>query len=366
VSSGKQEKTLKTSDFSFDLPSELIAQHPAPTRDASRLLVADRSTNQRTHQYFRDLPQFLKEGDVLVMNNSRVIPARLRGQKIGGEAAVELLLTERSEDQTWWSLLRPGKRLPQGSRIALFNHHGQPSNLTAEIVEKNDDGHARVQFTGTNNLMTDLEILGEMPLPPYIQREPFAQETEDIERYQTVYASSIGSIAAPTAGLHFTEALIGQLQDKGVEIHYVTLHVGLGTFSPVKSDELDNHRMHAEHFTLTAATSEAINRAKNEGRRVIAVGTTTVRVLESVAQSSPAITETSGTTNIFIYPPQTFKVVDALITNFHLPQSSLLMLVSAFGAPGETHGREWVLEIYAEAVREKYRFFSYGDAMLIT
>ena len=240
MSSGKQEKTLKTSDFSFDLPSELIAQHPAPTRDASRLLVADRSTNQRTHQYFRDLPQFLKEGDVLVMNNSRVIPARLRGQKIGGEAAVELLLTERSEDQTWWSLLRPGKRLPQGSRIALFDHHGQPSNLTAEIVEKNDDGHARVQFTGTNNLMTDLEILGEMPLPPYIQREPFAQETEDIERYQTVYASSIGSIAAPTAGLHFTEALIGQLQDKGVEIHYVTLHVGLGTFSPVKSDELDS------------------------------------------------------------------------------------------------------------------------------
>jgi len=366
VSSGKQEKPLKTLDFSFDLPSELIAQHPAPTRDASRLLIADRSTNQRTHQYFRDLPQFLKEGDVLVMNNSRVIPARLRGQKIGGEASVELLLTERNEDQTWWSLLRPGKRLPQGSRIALFDRHGQPSNLTAEIVEKNDEGHARVKFVGTNNLMTDLEILGEMPLPPYIRREPGAHETEDIDRYQTVYANPIGSIAAPTAGLHFTEALIGQLQDKGVEIHYLTLHVGLGTFSPVKSDELDNHRMHAEHFTLSAATSDAINRAKDEGRRVIAVGTTTVRVLESVAQSSPALTETSGTTNIFIYPPQMFKVVDALITNFHLPQSTLLMLVSAFGTPGEIHGRKWVLETYAEAIREKYRFFSYGDAMLIT
>ena len=366
MSGKKQEKTLKTSDFSYDLPSELIAQHPAPTRDASRLLVTDRSTNLRTHQYFRDLPQFLKEGDVLVMNNSRVVPARLRGQKIEGEAAVELLLTERNEDQTWWSLLRPGKRLPQGSRIALFNRHGQPSNLTAEIVEKNDEGHARVQFAGTNNLMTDLEILGEMPLPPYIQRKPYTQEAEDIDRYQTVYANPIGSIAAPTAGLHFTEALIGQLQDKGVEIHYLTLHVGLGTFSPVKSDELDNHRMHTEPFTLSATTSDAINRAKNEGRRVIAVGTTTVRVLESVAQSSPTLTKTSGTTNIFIYPPQTFKVVDALITNFHLPQSTLLMLVSAFGTPGETHGREWVLKTYAEAIREKYRFFSYGDAMLIT
>ena len=366
MSSGKQEKTLKTSDFYFDLPPELIAQHPAPTRDASRLLVTDRSTNLRTHQYFRDLPQFLKEGDVLVMNNSRVIPARLRGQKIGGETSVELLLTERNEGQTWWSLLRPGKRLPQGSRIALFNRHGQPSNLTAEIVEKNDEGHARVQFAGTNNLMTDLEILGEMPLPPYIQRKPYTQEAEDIDRYQTVYANPIGSIAAPTAGLHFTEALIGQLQDKGVEIHYLTLHVGLGTFSPVKSDELDNHRMHTEPFTLSATTSDAINRAKNEGRRVIAVGTTTVRVLESVAQSSPTLTKTSGTTNIFIYPPQTFKVVDALITNFHLPQSTLLMLVSAFGTPGETHGREWVLKTYAEAIREKYRFFSYGDAMLIT
>jgi len=366
VSSEKQEKTLKTSDFSFELPSELIAQHPAPARDASRLLVADRSTNQRTHHHFRDLPLFLKKGDVLVMNNSRVIPARLRGQKIGGEAAVELLLTERNEDQTWWSLLRPGKRLPQGSRIALFDPHSQPSNLTAEIVEKNDEGHARVRFAGSENLLADLETLGEMPLPPYIQREPFARKTEDIERYQTVYATSIGSIAAPTAGLHFTEALIRQLQDKGVEIHNLTLHVGLGTFSPVKVDELDNHRMHVEHFTLTAATSDAINRAKNEGRRVIAVGTTTVRVLESVAQSSPTLTETSGTTNIFIYPPRAFKVVDALITNFHLPQSTLLMLVSAFGAPGETYGHKWVMETYAEAVHEKYRFFSYGDAMLIT
>ena len=366
MSCGKQVNSLKIEDFSFDLPPQLIAQHPASTRDGSRLLVADRSTGKRAHHYFSDLPQFLEAGDVLVMNNSRVIPARLRGQKIGSEAAVELLLTEPAEDQTWWSLLRPGKRLPQGSSITLFDRHGQPTNITANVIEKNHQGHARVQFAGTNNLMSDLEALGEMPLPPYIHREPFAQKTEDIERYQTVYADPIGSIAAPTAGLHFTDVLLGQLREKGVETHILTLHVGLGTFAPVKVDELENHQMHTERFTLPAATSDAINRAKNEGRRVIAVGTTTVRVLESVAQSSPTLLETSGNTNIFIYPPRAFNIVDALITNFHLPQSTLLMLVSAFGAPKELHGRKWILATYAEAVREKYRFFSYGDAMLIT
>ena len=366
MSCEKQANYLKTEGFSFDLPPQLIAQHPASTRDGSRLLVANRSTGQRAHHHFSDLPQFLEPGDVLVMNNSRVIPARLRGKKIGGTAAVELLLTELAADQTWWALLRPGKRLPQGCRIALFDRHGQLSNLTAQIVEKNDEGHARVKFAGTNNLMTDLEALGEMPLPPYIHREPFVQEVEDIERYQTVYANPIGSIAAPTAGLHFTDELLGQLRKKGVETHSLTLHVGLGTFAPVKVDELENHRMHTERFTLPATTSDAINRAKNEGRRVIAVGTTTVRVLESVVQSSSSLVETSGKTNIFIYPPREFIIVDALITNFHLPQSTLLMLVSAFSAPGQLNGHEWILNTYKEAIREKYRFFSYGDAMLIT
>lgn len=366
VSGENPSKPLKTGDFNFDLPSELIAQHPAPTRDGSRLLVADRHTGTRSHQHFSDLPQFLRVGDVLVMNNSRVIPARLRGHKIGGEAAAELLLVEPAEDQTWWSLIRPGKRLPPGTRIALVDRHGQPTPLTAEVLEKNDAGHARVRFDGTEDLLNALNSLGEMPLPPYIRREAFGQSADDTERYQTVYADPAGSVAAPTAGLHFTEPLLDQIRSLGVETHTVTLHVGLGTFAPVKAKALDEHAMHTERYTLPTATAEAINRAKAEGRRVIAVGTTTVRVLESVAKQSLPLTTTSGNTAIFIYPPRPFAVVDALITNFHLPQSTLLMLVSAFASPGALDGREWMLETYAEAVREKYRFFSYGDAMLIT
>ena len=366
VSGENPSKPLKTADFDFDLPSELIAQHPVPTRDGSRLLVADRQKGERSHHEFSDLAKFLQAGDVLVMNNSRVIPARLRGQKIGGEAAAELLLVEPAEDQTWWSLIRPGKRLPPGTRIALADRHGQTTPLTAEVLEKNEAGHARVRFEGTDDLLDTLDTLGEMPLPPYIRREAFGQSAYDTERYQTVYADPAGSVAAPTAGLHFTESLLDQIRSLGVETHTVTLHVGLGTFAPVKAEALEEHAMHTERYTLPAATAKAINLAKAEGRRVIAVGTTTVRVLESVAEQSLPLSATSGSTAIFIYPPRPFAVVDALITNFHLPQSTLLMLVSAFAAPGSLAGREWMLETYAEAVREKYRFFSYGDAMLIT
>ena len=366
MSGEKSENTLKTADFDFDLPPGLVAQHPALTRDASRLLTTERASGQRTHHHFADLPQFLHAGDVLVLNNSRVIPARLHGRKIAGKATVEILLIEPAQHSTWWAMVRPGKRLRSGTRIALHDRTGQPTSLVTEVIEKNEEGHARLRFDGTEDVLAELDRLGEMPLPPYIQREAHGQTEEDIDRYQTVYADPAGSIAAPTAGLHFTEALLDQLRSQGVEIHALTLHVGLGTFAPVKVDSLDEHHMHTEHYTLPPETTAAINAAKAEGRRVIAVGTTTVRVLESAAQTHKPLAATSGSTDIFIYPPRKFRIVDALITNFHLPQSTLLMLVSAFAAPGELRGREWMLETYAEAIREKYRFFSYGDAMLIT
>ena len=259
-------------------------------------------------------------------------------------------------------MLRPGKRLPPGTRITLHNCTGQPTAIEAEVIEKNEQGHARLLFNGTENIMAQLDQLGELPLPPYIQRKPHRQTDEDTERYQTVYANPAGSIAAPTAGLHFTNALLDQLRAKEIQIHSLTLHVGLGTFAPVKAESVAEHQMHTENFSLPPETATAINTAKAEGRRVIAVGTTTVRVLESCGLPLAA---TKGDTNIFIYPPREFAVVDALITNFHLPQSTLLMLISAFAAPGELGGRKRMLEIYAEAVREKYRFFSFGDAMFI-
>ncbi len=356
---------MKTSDFSFDLPPDLIAQQPAQIRDASRLLVANRNSGQYSHHHFGDLTQLLRKGDVLVLNDSRVLPARLRGNKIEGSAIVELLLTEPAADNSWWALLKPGKRLRVGSRIAIRNRDGQSTSLIADILEKNEEGHGRIRFEGTNNFLSDLENIGEMPLPPYIQRDSYSQSKEDTERYQTVYAKPAGSIAAPTAGLHFTNTLLGQLRLNGVEIHTLTLHVGLGTFAPVKSEELQGHQLHTESFELSVSTAKAINQAKIEGRRVVAVGTTTVRALETIALKSPSLVAAAGSTNIFIYPPREFTIVDALITNFHLPQSTLLMLVSAFSAPGQLNGREWVLNIYKEAIREKYRFFSYGDAMLI-
>ena len=362
-----QEKSLKTADFNFSLPPDLIAQNPASTRDGSRLLYIERASGALAHQQFTDLPQFLRAGDLLVMNNSRVIPARLRGRKAVGGAAVEMLITEPARDATWWAMVRPGKRLPPETQIELFDNQGRPTPFTAEVLEKNEEGHARLRFEGTENLLAELDTLGEMPLPPYIRRSAHGHEqtSEDAERYQTVYANPAGSVAAPTAGLHFTEALLEQLREQEVETHTVTLHVGLGTFAPVKADALAEHRMHSERFTLPDETAAAINAAKTEGRRVIAVGTTTVRVLESVAANHQPLAATSGNTDIFIYPPHDFKVVDGLLTNFHLPQSTLLMLVSAFATPGELSGRQWMLEAYAEAIREKYRFFSYGDAMLI-
>ena len=356
---------MRTADFDYPLPPELIAQAPAPTRDGSRLLVLHRTDSRTEHRQFRELPDYLRAGDVLVLNNSRVLRARLRGHKPSTGGQVELLLVEEVAPNDWWTLLRPGKRVRVGAEIQLRTNGGVASLVRAVVLEKNDEGHCRVRFTGTPNLLDELETHGEIPLPPYIER---AAGTEDDARYQTVFAQPAGSVAAPTAGLHFTPALLDELRARGVQIHFITLHVGLGTFLPVKADNLADHVMHEERFELPADTADAINAAKREGRRVIAVGTTTVRVLESAAALSTfnfQLSALQSRTRIFIHPPYEFRVVDALLTNFHLPQSTLLMLVSAFAAPGELRGRELMLATYAEAVRERYRFFSYGDAMLL-
>ncbi|MFA6545308.1 MAG: tRNA preQ1(34) S-adenosylmethionine ribosyltransferase-isomerase QueA, partial [Limisphaerales bacterium] len=334
---------MRTSDFDYPLPQELIAQSPAATRDGSRLLVLHRSEARIEHGRFRDLTNRLRAGDVLVFNNSRVIRARLRGLKPASGGQVELLLVEEVAPNEWWTLLRPGKRVRTGSEIQLVTITGVASSVCAVVLEKNAEGHCRVRFTGTPNIFDELESHGEIPLPPYIER---AAGAEDDARYQTVFAQPAGSVAAPTAGLHFTPALLDALRAHGVRIHFVTLHVGLGTFAPVKSETLAGHVMHEERFELPDVTAGAINAAKREGRRVIAVGTTTVRVLESAAALSTLNSQLStqrGRTRIFIHPPFQFRVVDALLTNFHLPQSTLLMLVSAFAAPGELRGRELML-----------------------
>jgi S-adenosylmethionine:tRNA ribosyltransferase-isomerase len=293
-----------------------------------------------------------------------VIPARLRGvnAKTGGK--FEVLLLEENAPNDWWVMLRPGKRARVGTQIIFCGADGRPGGVHATVAETNNDGHRRLQFSGTANIRRELDRLGEVPLPPYIQRD--GQLPEDKERYQTVFARMDGSVAAPTAGLHFTPELLEQIRARGVQICFITLHVGPGTFLPVKTESLANHKMHEERFVLSEETANLINAAKNSGHRVIAAGTTTVRVLETVAaQNNGIITKNAGKTGIFIHPPFSFQVVDALLTNFHLPRSTLLMLVSAFAAPGETCGREMILRAYAEAVRERYRFFSYGDAMLI-
>lgn len=355
---------MRTDDFDFELPPDLIAQHPAPNRDESRLLVLHRPGNRIEHRCFPDLLEYLRPGDVLVLNNSRVIPARLRGvnAKTGGK--FELLLLEENAPNDWWVMLRPGKRSRAGTQIILCDADGQPANVCATVAGTNDEGHRRLQFSGTPDISHELERLGEVPLPPYIERQN--QRPEDKERYQTVFARTDGSVAAPTAGLHFTPELLEQIHARGVQICFVTLHVGAGTFLPVKTDSLATHKMHTEWFELSDETANAINGAKNSGRRVIAIGTTTVRVLESVAAlNNVKIVKNAGKTGIFIHPPFSFQVVDALLTNFHLPRSTLLMLACAFVAPGETRGREMMLRAYAEAVRERYRFYSYGDAMLI-
>jgi S-adenosylmethionine:tRNA ribosyltransferase-isomerase len=357
---------VRTSDFDYELPVELIAQSPPPDRDQSRLLVLHRSVERITHGRFTDVLAHVRRGDVLVLNNSRVLPARLRGTKADTGGVFELLLLEENNLNDWWVLLRPGKRVRHGTLLVVNDRGGCPSGVKGTVFEKNSAGHCRIIFSGTTNILSELDRIGEVPLPPYISRRPHETNGTDRERYQTVYARIPGSVAAPTAGLHFSECLLNQIREQGVNIQFVTLHVGLATFAPVKTDEVTQHRMHEEYFELSQSAAEAISAAKAAAGRIFAVGTTTLRVLESVvAANDGKIVGTQARTRIFIYPPYTFRAVDALITNFHLPRSTLLMLVSAFAAPGEVCGRDRVLAAYAEAIRERYRFFSYGDAMLI-
>jgi S-adenosylmethionine:tRNA ribosyltransferase-isomerase len=357
-------RAMRTADFNYELPPELIAQHPANKRDESRLLVLHRKENRVEHRRFPDLLEFLRAGDVLVLNNSRVIPARLRGANAKSGGKFEMLLLEENATNDWWAMIRPGKKAHIGTQIILHDANGQPTTITATVLAANSECHRRLKFSGKNDLRHELDLLGEMPLPPYIHRDE--KLAEDKNRYQTVFAKNDGSIAAPTAGLHFTPELLEKIRARGAKICFVTLHVGAGTFLPVKSENLAGHKMHEEQFEIGEETVRAINKAKKSGNRVIAVGTTTVRVLETVAaQNAGKLNVYAGKTSVFIFPPFDFKIVDALLTNFHLPCSTLLMLVSAFAAPNEIRGREMILPAYAEAIRERYRFFSYGDAMLI-
>lgn len=340
---------LKTSDYAFDLPQELIAQDPLIDRSASRLLVLDRRTGKTEHRGFRDILQYLRPGDCLVLNDTRVIPARLLGVKEDTKAAVEILLLKRREKDVWEALVRPGKKLRPGARVTFGD-----GRLRAEILDVVEEGNRLVQFSYEGIWEEVLDSLGEMPLPPYI-----THKLQDKNRYQTVYARYEGSAAAPTAGLHFTQELLAQVEEMGVELAYVTLHVGLGTFRPVKVDNVKEHHMHSEFYRITKEAAERINRAKESGHRVICVGTTSCRTVESAADENGRLSACSGNTDIFIYPGYRFQVLDGLITNFHLPESTLVMLVSALA------GREQVLSAYREAIRERYRFFSFGDAMLI-
>ena len=339
---------MKTSDFDFELPQELIAQTPLERRDASRLLTLDKVTGETRHMHFYDLPSLLRPGDCLVLNDSRVLPARLIGRRSGGGACEVLLLIDRGE-KVWECLVRPGKKLRPGARVTFGD-----GELSAEIVGEVEGGNRLVRFDYEGIFLEVLERLGKMPLPPYIKAE-----LRDQERYQTVYSRVTGSAAAPTAGLHFTKELLSQVEAMGVKVCYVTLHVGLGTFRPVKAEDIQDHEMHAEYCVIPQETADVINETKGRGGRVICVGTTSCRTIESWAAEDGTLKASAGWTSIFIYPGYKFKVLDALITNFHLPQSTLIMLVSALA------GREHVLAAYAEAVRERYRFFSFGDAMFI-
>lgn len=420
-----------TADFDYSLPDELIAQVPAPRREASRLFLLDRAQASFRHLGFGNFAEFLSPGDVLVLNDSKVIPARLWATKAASGGRIEILLAEEAATNEWWALLRPGKRVRPTTQLVVRDPDGRETELRATVLDKNPEGLFRLRFAGVPDVKLALETLGEMPLPPYIHRPAPGAGVDDRERYQTVFARRPGSVAAPTAGLHFTAESLEAIRARGVHVGFVTLHVGLGTFAPVKADSLEGHRLHEEWFELSASVAAMINGAKRRGARVFAVGTTTLRVLETVArqQTQPAVsrqtslpcpetraegqatpgagemtvaprpcaldsdhqplsspsqdcsaltpsppspaapvgplTGARGRTSLFVYPPFEFKVVDALLTNFHLPRSTLLMLVSAFAAPGRTNGRELVLSAYAEAIRERYRFYSYGDAMLI-
>ena len=320
-------------------------------------MVVDRVGQTISHKHFVDLPDYLKSGDVLVVNNSKVIPARLRGRNLKTGGSFEILLVEEVEKNKWWAMMRPGKRARVGTGVQILDKSHNSSHLTATVCAVNDEGQRQLLFFGVPDLQAELDNLGEVPLPPYIERT--APNTADKLRYQTVYAEPAGSVAAPTAGLHFTDDLLEKMRKRGVKICSVTLHVGLGTFSPIKTERLDEHAMHFERFAIPDETTNAVREAKASGRRVIAVGTTTVRVLEGAKGAE------SGRTNIFIHPPFQFNSVDSLVTNFHLPRSTLLMLVSAFADPGGTRGRDLILRAYEEAIARRYRFFSYGDAMLI-
>ena len=340
---------MKVSDFNYDLPKELIAQVPIKNRDQSRLMILDRKNKTIEHKIFKDIVEYLQPGDCLVRNNTKVIPARLYGVKQETGANVEFLLLKRIEGDVWEVMVKPGKKLMPGAKVSFGD-----GILKAEILEKLDGGNRKVKFEYDGIFNEILNEIGLMPLPPYIH-----EKLKEKDRYQTVYAKYEGSAAAPTAGLHFTDELFEKLKEKGVEVANVTLHVGIGTFRPVKVENIEEHDMHSEHFYIKAEDAEKINKAKREGHRVIAVGTTSCRVLESIADENGYVKEIEGDTSIFIYPGYKFKCLDALITNFHLPESTLIMLVSALA------GKDFIMQAYEEAVKEQYKFFSFGDAMFI-
>lgn len=342
-------KSMKRHDFYYELPEELIAQDPLEDRSSSRLLVLDKESGAVSHRVFKDIMEYLQEGDCLVINDTKVIPARLIGSKVGTDAKIEILLLKRKENNIWETLVKPGKKAKVGTKISFGN-----GLLTGEVIDIVEEGNRLIQFSFEGIFEEILDKLGQMPLPPYI-----THQLKDKERYQTVYAKHTGSAAAPTAGLHFTPELLAQIEAKGIDIARVTLHVGLGTFRPVKVDEITDHHMHSEFFQIEEDAAMKINKAKDTGNRVICVGTTSCRTIESAADETGRLKACSGWTEIFIYPGYKFKILDCLITNFHLPESTLVMLVSALA------GRENVLNAYQEAVKERYRFFSFGDAMFI-
>ena len=341
---------MDVKDFDYDLPEELIAQDPLDDRSSSRLMVLDKKTGEVSHHIFKEIIKYLRPGDCLVLNNTKVIPARLYGVKEGTMAKIEILLLKRKQNDVWETLVKPGKKAKPGTKIIFGD-----GILTGEVIDVVDDGNRLIQFSYDGIFEEILDKLGQMPLPPYI-----THQLKDKNRYQTVYAKYDGSAAAPTAGLHFTKELLNEVKEKGVDIAEVTLHVGLGTFRPVKVDNVLDHHMHSEFYMVSQEAADKINNAKNNGGRIISVGTTSTRTLESAADENGMPHECSGWTDIFIYPGYKFKVIDCLITNFHLPQSTLVMLVSALA------GREHILSAYKKAVEEKYRFFSFGDAMFIT
>lgn len=339
---------MKTNEFDYNLPEELIAQHPTKNRDEARMMVLDKNTGEREDKYFYDIIDYLKAGDVLVMNDTRVIPARLFGHRPEKEEKIEVFLLNNTEGAKWEVLVRPGKKMKIGTEV-IFSEE-----LSCKVLEIKEDGNRIVEFYYEGIFNEILDRLGNMPLPPYIK-----EKLKDNEDYQTVYSKNPGSVAAPTAGLHFTKELLEEIEAKGIKLAYLTLNVGLGTFRPVNEDEITDHKMHSEFYTLSEETAEILNEAKKEGRRIIAVGTTSIRTLEAVYQKNGKICADSGWTDIFIYPGFEFKVVDAIITNFHLPKSTLIMLIAAFTS------KEIILNAYNDAVSKKYRFFSFGDCMFI-